>query len=284
MTTRKPTNPPLISVSTANFFSLPFEHALDLIAAAGFRDVELDLFVEYDDWAMAQHLKGWTVREAVRQIAVRGLRVASIHDGGGVLHEPDSLRGYINPLLDEYLDQLGYAPGCIVFHTPHLQGRHDPLWWQPLTGHIHAALEQYRGNGSLVTVENLFAMLDYTIPFTQPEELLNFLDGSALGITLDTIHYAQADVDITHAAEVLGERVYSVHLSDSRSGRTHLYPGEGRLDFDKFFHALKRESLYAVTLECSFNHPGEDLHELPDSVLVERLAAARTMVAAWLAE
>ena len=274
---------PLISVSTANFFSFPFERALDLIAAAGFREVELDLFVEYADWGMAQHLRGWPAGDVARAIAQRGLHVASIHDGGGVLPSPVSLHGYINPRLDETLGQLGYAPGCIVFHTAHVQGAHDPNWWRPLAGQIRAVLEAYHTHSTRVTLENLFPMLDYTIPFTLPEELQEFLSGSPLGITIDTIHYAQAGVDIVRAAQVLGGRVFSVHLSDTTSGRSHLYPGDGELDFGGFFHALSRENLYAVTLECNFHHPGEDLHALSDALLVERLAAARTMVEGWLA-
>ena len=53
----------LISVATATFYFLPFEQALDIIAAAGFDYIELDLYWEKGRWAMAQHLKDLRVRK-----------------------------------------------------------------------------------------------------------------------------------------------------------------------------------------------------------------------------
>ncbi len=77
-----------ISVATANYYQLPFEQALDIIAQAGFQTVELDLFWERKNWAMAQHLRGCAPRDVVRWIHQAGLKVSSIHDGGGVLDGP----------------------------------------------------------------------------------------------------------------------------------------------------------------------------------------------------
>ena len=48
----------LISVATATFYFLPFDEALETVAQAGFENIELDLFWERKNWAMAQHLKG----------------------------------------------------------------------------------------------------------------------------------------------------------------------------------------------------------------------------------
>jgi hypothetical protein len=36
-------------------YSQPFEQALDIIAQAGFQNIELDLFWERKEWAVAQH-------------------------------------------------------------------------------------------------------------------------------------------------------------------------------------------------------------------------------------
>lgn len=51
----------LVSVATANFYFLPFEETLDIIAEAGFHNIELDLYWEWNHWAMAQHLKDVSV-------------------------------------------------------------------------------------------------------------------------------------------------------------------------------------------------------------------------------
>ena len=142
-----------ISVATANLYYLPFEQTLEIIASAGFEYIELDLPYENGEWAMAQHLKGMDVREAVRLVDRAGLCVSSIHDGGGVVDDADSIEGFINPELDRYLDQLGYAPGCIVFHTPHIRGHHDERWWRSVSSDIAAAASRFRTDEMAVTIE-----------------------------------------------------------------------------------------------------------------------------------
>ena len=148
-------NQMIINAATATYFNNPFEQALEIIAGAGFEFVELDLFWERKHWAMAQHLRGYAPRDVVRLIERSGLKVGSIHDGGGVLEEPGSIRGYINPQLTAYLDCLGYAPACIVFHTPHIEGSLDGAWWQGFSGRVIAALDAFRESCRLVTIENM---------------------------------------------------------------------------------------------------------------------------------
>ncbi|MBN1372666.1 MAG: hypothetical protein JW987_12065 [Anaerolineaceae bacterium] len=46
-----------ISFATANLYQEPFEDVLEMIAAAGYDAIELDLFWERKEWAMAQHLR-----------------------------------------------------------------------------------------------------------------------------------------------------------------------------------------------------------------------------------
>ena len=49
-----------ISFATANFYFLPFDETLEIIAEAGFQNIELDLFWEWKQWTMAQHLTRYT--------------------------------------------------------------------------------------------------------------------------------------------------------------------------------------------------------------------------------
>lgn len=272
----------LISGATANYYQLPFEQTLEIIAWAGFQYIELDLYWEHKNWAMAQHLRGCAPREVVRLIRQAGLSVASIHDGGGVLDGPDSIHGFINPQLAEYLDQLGYAPDCLVFHTPHIEGKLDETWWHAFSGRVIEALDPFRSACRSITIENMPFFDGYYVPLITPEQLLAFVCEAGLGVTLDTTHYAQIGVDITQAAKTLYGRVNTIHLSDYVDGKTHVLFGDGELDFPKFFSALDYSALHSITLECAPTHLGENTAEMESIALAERLKTARVRLERWL--
>jgi sugar phosphate isomerase/epimerase len=274
----------ILSAATANYYHRPFEQALEIIARSGLQYIELDLFWERKQWAMAQHLRGCAPRDVVRWVRQAGLTVASIHDGGGVLDEPGSVRGFVNPQLAEYLDHLGYAPDCLVFHTPHIEGNLDGVWWQGLKSRIIEALEPYRGACGSITIENMPSFDGYTVPILTPEALLAFVREAGVSVTLDTTHYAQMGTDIVQAARTLYGKVHTIHLSDYVDGKTHVFPGDGMLNFADFFAALDFSALRAVTLECSPARLGENSMQLDTSTLSERLSAARACVEGWLAE
>jgi sugar phosphate isomerase/epimerase len=266
------------SVATANFYFMPFDETVDLIAEAGFQFAELDLYWEGGKWSMAQHLKGVTARQAVDAVHRAGLRVSSIHDGGGMLEAPDSCRGYINPMLDEFLDQPGYAPECIVFHTPHIQGFLDSMWWQQLSDRIVQALEAYRSRCRFVTIENMPPIEGYSVPLLTPQALAHFARQNHLGVTIDTTHYAQMGVDIVEAAQVLKGLARSVHLSDFIDGRSHVLIGEGGLDLAGFIRAIDKSGVSIVTLECSLvNSVYGDRAEI-----LSRLKLAKERMELWL--
>jgi sugar phosphate isomerase/epimerase len=265
----------LISIATATYFFRPFEETLEIIAEAGFQNIELDLYWERKDWAMAQHLKGCNAQETIRQIRQAGLKVTSIHDGGGVLEEPHSAYGYVNPQLAEILDQLDEAPGCIVFHTPHIEGSQDAGWWKTVSGEIVKALEPYRSGCPALTIENIPYLDGYTVPLVTPEALLDFVTEHDLGVTLDTTHYAQMGIDILEAAQILNGKLKTVHLSDYVDGTRHIFPGEGKLNLEGFFKVLPVSSLHSINLECSAVFPGENATELGTPALISRLKTAR---------
>ncbi len=271
-----------ISVATANLFYRPFEQVLEVIAAAGFQNIELDLYWERKTWAMAQHLKDVPVRQVVQWVERSGLHISSIHDGGGVLDGADSMGGYINPSLDDYLQAMGYAPECIVFHTPHVEGDPGAGWWERTAGAIAGALEPYRRTGAWVTVENMPFFDGYFVPLTTPEALHAFAVEHGLNVTLDTTHYAQIGSDIVAAGRTLCDRLKTVHLSDFIAGRTHVFIGEGELDLAGFFQAIDTAHLQAVTLECSLSSLERPAQEMGYAELVDRMRAARLQTEALL--
>lgn len=274
----------IISVATANYYRLPFEQALEIIARSGIQHIELDLFWERKHWAMAQHLRGYAPRDVVWLVQQAGLKITSIHDGGGVLEDPGSTLGFINPQLVDYLDALGDAPDCLVFHTPHIEGNLDGVWWHGFSGQAIAALAPYRELCGSICIENLPFFEGYTMPLASPEQLMAFACQAGVNVTLDTTHYAQIEVDIVQAARTLSGKISTIHLSDYLDGKTHVFPGDGALNWPGFFRTLDLASLHAVTLECSPAHLGEDSAELDTHALVDRLSTAKARVDGWLDE
>jgi sugar phosphate isomerase/epimerase len=273
----------LVSVATANFYFLPFEETLDIIAEAGFHNIELDLYWEWNQWAMAQHLKDVSVSQVIHSIDQSGLQVSSIHDGGGVLLHPESVKGYINPRLDEYLDRLGYVPTNLVFHTPHIEGKMNTTWWGQLSGKIVNALDPYRVFCHHITLENMPAFEGFTVPLNTPQELHAFVIDNGFGVTFDTTHYAYINLDLLWAARILQGRIRSVHLSDFQSGKAHVFVGEGSLPLADFLSLVNLPCLDAVTLECSVSSIAKTDREMNHTEIVNRLKLAKEKVENLLA-
>jgi sugar phosphate isomerase/epimerase len=264
-----------LSVATANLYMHPFEQVLGIIAEAGFQNIELDLFWARKEWAMAQHLKDVPVKRVIQLVEQAGLRISSIHDGGGVLENEHSTIGFVNPALDQYLSEMDYTPDCLVFHTPHIEGDSGIEWWERFSGKIVRSLEKYRKACSFVTIENMPLFEGYFVPLATPEELNAFVAENDLNVTFDTTHYAQMGTDIVEAAKILEGNIKTIHLSDFIAGRTHVFIGEGELDFPGFFDVIDKEHLNAVTLESSLSPMDNPNQEMIYNEMVGRMREAR---------
>jgi sugar phosphate isomerase/epimerase len=270
-----------ISVATATYYFLPFDQTLEIIAGAGFRQVELDLYWHKGPWSMAEHLQGFRPREIARLIEACGLRVATIHDGSGMLDGAE-FGGFIHPDLRDMLDALGYAPDCIVFHPPCLAGAKDPDWWRARAAETAQAMKAFSGERTAVTMENMPRLEGYYVPICTAEELLDFVSGYDLGATLDVTHCAQNGIDFIQAAKHLGQRLTSMHLSDFDKGRSHVFIGDGEMDFAAFFQQVDLSDLHSLTLECSPCHLGEDLRAMSQADFTVLLSEAKQRLVAFM--
>ena len=77
-----------IAISTGTFYSIPFINALDVIKKSGFEYIEL---LQYwkggDSWEVGQHLKNVSPKETLKMVKESGLKISSLHDGGGVIED-----------------------------------------------------------------------------------------------------------------------------------------------------------------------------------------------------
>lgn len=237
-----------ISIATATFFNVPFRETLGLIEKAGFKYIELDIYWQGgDNWEAAQHLKGIKPKEVLKMVEDSGLKINSLHDIGGVIYkDSDSL---ITPDTYEYLEFGGESIPAIVFHTPHKKTQ-DTYWWSRYQDKAQKDLNRLKDK-YLVCIENLQHFEGYQVPLLDPEELLSFAKETGIFVNLDTTHFAHSGTDIVNAARVLKDRVKGIHFSDFKAGKTHLFPGEGVLDFKEFFKNLNAGQIAAMTLECN---------------------------------
>lgn len=235
-----------ISISTANFYKTPFKETLEIIRRAGFDYIELAGYWKGGSWEIAQHLKGIPVKDVLSMVEDSGLKISTLHDMGGVIEGDDD--SIISPSTYEYLEVSNGDIPCLVFHTPHKKTT-DNTWWQKYREKTIRDMNSIKGD-HLICLENLPFFDDYIVPLTDPEHLYNFVNEADIFVNIDTTHYGQCNIDLKHATSVLRDRVKTIHISDFKGGKPHLYIGDGELDFEGFAKELHRISLHAVTLEC----------------------------------
>lgn len=261
----------LLSIATANLYHIPFEKALSVIRRAGYEYIELDGYWKGGEWEIAQHIKGIPPRDVIAMVLDSGLKLASYHDLGGIIGEGQAT--LVAPQTYEYLELYSFP--CVVLHTPHCK-TDDLNWWEFFRPSVADEVRAL-GRHSMVCIENMTHFEDYTVPLLLLSELLEFAEETGSYINFDTTHYAQEGGDIAGAAAVLKRRIRTLHLSDYGEQGAHLFPGDGRLDFQSFFRELDRDSLHAVTIECNSVSGSTD-----EAWLAERYAKAREYVEALI--
>jgi len=176
-----------------------------------------------------------------------GLKINTLHDiGGEVYKDGDSL---ITPDTYEYLEYGIDDIPCVVFHTPHIK-TDNKGWWNKYSSKAGTDLTSLKDK-IVVCIENMPYFDCYQVPLINPNDMLDFAEQNGIYVNIDTTHYATVGIDIIHAAKVLRERVKSIHLSDFKDGKNHLYLGEGELKLKEFLTYFTLDNLHALTIECN---------------------------------
>ena len=239
----------LLSVATATFYDKPFSETLRIIKQAGFEHIELDLYWQGGDhWKMAQHLEGIEPHDVLRMIDDTGLHIASIHDGSGVIE--DDADSAIDPSVFEYIDRLSGKIECLVLHAPHKKTKNGDAWWEAYQHKFIKDLADMKQYCNVLCVENLPMFDQYYVSLVHADELYQFALNQDVFINFDTTHYAQNDIDIFDALNIVYPRVKSIHLSDYRERKAHVYVGHGDLKLTEFIRKVANSHVYSLTLEC----------------------------------
>jgi sugar phosphate isomerase/epimerase len=117
---------------------------------------------------------------------------------------------------------------------------HPPSPGRPLRRWVSGPLEEARGQGVAVAVENMPRGPRHAFSIRRrschrPENLVGIGD-----VTLDTSHLGASGEDVMRAWSVLGGQIRHVHLSDSNlTGKDeHRIPGTGKLPLRELLSAL----------------------------------------------
>lgn len=238
------------AISTGTFFNTPFVKTLDIIRKSGFEHIEL---LEYwkggDSWEMGQHLKDITPKETLKIIKESGLKISSLHDGGGVIE--DGKESVVAKSTYEFLEHGNSDIPCIVFHVPHKK-TDDKSWretYRSVAGNDLQAIKN-----KIICIENMPGFKDFTVLLSEPSDLFNFTVEYNIHINIDTTHYAQMNVNLIEAAKILKERVRTIHISDYLNPKSHVYLGKGTLDLAGFINSLDTSLLHAITIECDIEY------------------------------
>ena len=229
-----------VQCSTGPFWTMSLARALDLVAEAGF--VEVELMVTRDPATQEPDLP--------RRLADdRGLRIASVH--GPFLVITKSVWG-MDPLGKirrgvEFCRAVGAS--SLIVHPPYLWEGEYARWVREECDAFCAE------HGVEVVVETMYPkwvagrrMRAYR--WLEPAALVD----AAPYVAIDTSHLTVSRVDILDALDTLLPKLSHIHLSnnngDGRDG--HLEVDRGILPLDRFLDSLRRARYRgAVSLELS---------------------------------
>jgi sugar phosphate isomerase/epimerase len=240
-----------LQCSTGPFWTFDLEDALDAIAEAGFKDVEL---------MVTRDPKTQDPEVPKKLASERELRIRSIH--GPFLVVTKGVWG-LDPIEKirrgaEMCRELGAT--SLIVHPPF-------LWEGGFARWINEECDDFcRTSGIQVSVETMYpkwlggrALRAYR--WLEPASLHH----AAPFATLDTSHLAMGRHDIIDALRVLAPKLTHIHLSDNAGdGKDgHLELGKGILPLERFLREVRRSNYSgAISLELSVMRYTEKPKEL----------------------
>ena len=138
-----------------------------------------------------------------------------------------------------------------VYHVRIPEGFSWPAFWESYVATIKQANQIAKAYGLELLIEPRVGEVT-----SNTDALLRLMDAVGddnLGVIFDTAHlHAQKEL-LPLSVEKLGRRIRYIHVADNDSRiNNHLVPGEGNIDWEEVFLALKRQGFdgfYAIDLE-----------------------------------
>jgi sugar phosphate isomerase/epimerase len=251
-----------VQCSTGPFWAMDLEKSMDLLAEAGFEEIEL--MVTRDPRTQEPEIPHRIARE-------RGLKIASVHGPFLVITKTVWGQDPIQKIKRgaDFCREVG-ADSMIV-HPPYLWEREYARWLGEEARSFSAQ------TGVTIAVETMYPKW----VAGRRMRAYRWLEAKALYeachlVAMDTSHVTVARQDILDVYEILAPKLVHVHLSnnagDGRDG--HLELEKGILPLDRLLEEMRRSGYAgAVSLELSVNR-----YLQRPAALVEMLRRSREYV------
>jgi sugar phosphate isomerase/epimerase len=229
-----------IGISTGIAYQYPIADALDAIAAAGFRVLELSTAPHHFDYARP---------DAVEQVRARlegtGLRVHSLHAPFGhdvnITSPEESIRRASFDRLERAADALRALSGSLFVIHP---GGEDQRWIWDRAARLELSVEGLTRVWNTCRSRGLVLVVETPLPHLiggQPDDfqlVLDRLPVDGTAICIDTSHVALG-AGVDSCLQRFGHRLAHVQVSDNNGVYDdHLVPGEGRIAWPRFVEGL----------------------------------------------
>jgi len=230
-----------ICVSTALYYKKNYIEVLDILAAAGVKNIELALNQTFIDVPLED------IKRALDQ---RQMKVHSIHlPLTFIAYDRGEDEGY---WLDRGLTYLNALGGRILvshfFYKPGIKEEANP-------DHFSNMVAYNKTTSYDICTENLPSMPLKTL-HQDHQGLRVFLEENACPMTFDTTHVGTHGLDLMDQYFHFKDYIRNIHLSDFKDGREHLLLGQGDLDLKTFIGQLKADGYdHPLTLEFDFENP-----------------------------
>jgi sugar phosphate isomerase/epimerase len=227
-----------LGCSTLGFRHDSLDTALAEIAAQGFDVVDIAMYPGY-----CPHFNPVTAsaaeKEALREdLAARGLVVAALNGGDGLLGDAASRERQI-AFVQAGLDLARQLGAYSVTTQSGVEPAPDQ--WRDMAKVVAPdlrALGDYaQALGLDLTIELHKSMLMAT--GQQALDLMSLVDHPNVGVAIDPSHATYAGEDVAEIARSLGGLVKHVHLRDGSGKNILVVPGDGTVDFVALARALR---------------------------------------------
>jgi sugar phosphate isomerase/epimerase len=258
---------------------------LDVFARAGAQGVELFAARQHFDYTSRTHVRElaeWFRDNSTEAFSMHAPLFSDLEMGRGgspavnVIHPEKSRRIDAMDEVKRALEAAEEIPfRYLVLHL----GEREDTWGPRALEHSITALEHLRAFASPLGVKLLVENLQGEV--AEPAHLVEILSAGHfqdIGVCLDVGH-AHLGEGVGAALSALGPRIRSSHLHDNKGDKdTHLWPGDGTIDWDEALCGLKAaQQTPAGVLEIHYGlqEPAETVGERARQAFAKMDAAAR---------
>ncbi len=248
-----------LGCSTLGFRLDPLDVALTEIAAQGFHLVDLAMYPGYSPHFNPLSATPDERRVLTDELERRGLTVATLNAGDGLLGVPASRERAV-----EYAGaSLRLAKDLGAYGVTMQSGVEPPPdEWLDVARGVADDLRVLGDEATALGLELTLELHKSMLMATQQEavDLMDLVDHPAVGVAIDPSHATYAGENIAVIARTLGPLVKHVHLRDGSGKDIMVVPGDGEVDFADLAAALGEigyDRAAVIELEYSDAHAPE---------------------------